>query len=79
MKGVAGAPDSYKTGGVVRRTGLAMVHKGEVVIPNGVQQKPPTLEASGIMRDLPLPAKVVPDADALARKGYTGDNAPWRK
>lgn len=46
---------------------------------HGVQQTPPEPEVPGIMRDLPLPAKVVPDADALARKGYTGDNAPWRK
>lgn len=27
-------PASYKDGGIVRKTGLALVHKGEVVIPS---------------------------------------------
>ena len=32
-KGVAGAIPSYKHGGTVKKTGLALVHKGETVIP----------------------------------------------
>lgn len=47
---------------------------------HGVQQEPPREPSQDfVMRDLPLPSRVIPDADALARKGYTGDNAPWRK
>ena len=30
---------SYKKGGVVRKTGLAYVHKGEAVIPKGAMRK----------------------------------------
>jgi hypothetical protein len=66
------SPSSFKTGGTVQKTGLAMVHEGEVVIPKQAA-------VSGIMRNLPLPSRVVPDADALAAKGYTGANAPWRQ
>ena len=46
---------------------------------HGVEVRPTASEIPGIMRDLPLPAKVIPDADEMAKKGYTGDNAPWRK
>ena len=46
---------------------------------HGVEERLTTAEVPGIMRDLPLPSKVVPDADEMAKKGYTGDNAPWRK
>jgi hypothetical protein len=32
-KGVAGAMPQYKKGGMVKKTGVALVHKGEKVIP----------------------------------------------
>lgn len=45
----------------------------------GVQVRRTPYTIPGTARDLPLPSKVVPDADELEAKGYTGDNAPWRK
>lgn len=85
-KGVAGAipntdrdtglpaqPSSYKTGGVVRKTGLAMVHQGERIIP----KKEAAAGDGGCNR------VIAPDAGWLvnpANKGqYTGENAPWRR
>lgn len=42
------APPSYKKGGKVKQTGLALVHKGEVVIPaNRVKSVDSALKKSG--------------------------------
>jgi len=35
LPGAIGRPTSFQTGGIVRETGLALVHKGETVIPSG--------------------------------------------
>ena len=69
----------YKDGGVVPRTGPAIVHKGELIIPAGEVHSTAKAVEGGTMRCLPLPDRVVSDADRLAAKGYTGANAPWRR
>jgi hypothetical protein len=70
-------PSSFKQGGVVQKTGTALVHKGEVIIPVGPYDRANSIP--GRLTPLPLRSRVVADADALEAKGYTGDNAPWRK
>lgn len=67
-------PSSYKTGGVVGKTGMAMVHKGETIIPAG---------ANGGAGET-IPHRVIPpDAGWLVCPKnvgqYTGENKPWRR
>jgi len=46
---------------------------------NGVTPASREMNIGGIERCLPLPDRVIPEADRLAAKGYTGANAPWRR
>lgn len=39
MGGAGGGIASYKNGGLVKKTGLAKLHKGEVVIPANIVKK----------------------------------------
>lgn len=39
-------PNSFKNGGVVKKTGVALVHKGETVIPVGGEKKDDTVHLS---------------------------------
>lgn len=67
--GLPAQPDSYKAGGVVRKTGLAMVHQGELVIPKEEVESEST--------------RVISNGGWLVcpqNKGkYTGENASWRR
>lgn len=63
-------PSSFKTGGVVQRTGLAMVHKGETILPAGEKTETP-------YRTIPRDAGWLTCPENKGK--YTGDNAPWRR